>query len=84
MQTLKRAVENPDFLKEHLFPSSLYEIRSHEGKLQWLKKGIHVLSLDGIGERLRKAYDIKQTPFDLVVAISRLSETRPGCYTCIS
>ena len=72
VQTIKRAVEDPDLVDAHVLTSYLDEIKSLESDLQGLKKGI--LSFDNMGERVRKPSDIKQMLFDLQVEISHLTE----------
>ena len=72
VRTIRRAIENPEFVDMHVLTRYLDEIKNLEGELQALKKDI--FSLEDIGERVRKASDIKGSLFDLGVAISRLME----------
>ena len=72
VQTIKKAIENPDIVDTHILTSYLDEIISLEGELQGLKTDI--LSLEDIGDRVRTAFDIKETLFDQLVAILRLTD----------
>ena len=72
MRTTKKAFANPDFVDAHVLTSYRDEMRSLKGELQGLKKDI--LSLEDIGEWVRKAFDIKGTLFELQVAISHLTK----------
>ena len=65
METIGRAVENPDFVDGPLLRSYLDEIWSLEGELQGVKKDI--------GDCVWKTFDIKGNLFALRVSISQLT-----------
>ena len=59
IQTIRRAIETPDFMDTHMLMSYLDEVSSLKGDM---------------GEYLQKASDIKGTLFDLHVGISCIME----------
>ena len=74
VETIRRVVENPDFVDTHMLTSYLDPTRSFEGELQRLKKDI--LSLDDMGECVQQASGtcMKGNLFNLRVVIFQLME----------
>ena len=71
-RAIKKAIKNLELVDAHILMSYLEKISSLEAELQGARRGS--LLLDDYGERVRKAPDIKQSLFDLRVAISCLME----------
>ena len=70
MRSIRGVLENPELIDIHILANYMNKIRSLEVELQDARR--EILLLDDYGESVRKASDIGQLLFDLLVAISHL------------